>query len=348
MNHPPRLTAAQLAELVGGELVGRSDVLLAGVRPLERAGPGDLSFLASARYLPYFERSNAGAVLLGLDFRDLGTGPATRIVVPDPYAALAVAIRELNPEPSVEWGVDSTARIGTGARWLGRVSLGARAVLGEGAQLGRDCVIGPYAVIGDGARLGDGCHVHASVEVCAGTILGNRVVLHSGARVGTPGFGYHRTAAGHARMPHTGGCLIGDDVEIGANTTIDKGSVDNTVIGEGTKIDNLVQVAHNVKIGKRCLIMAQVGIAGSTDVEDDVVLAGQAGLAGHLKVGRGARVAAQSGVIGDVPAGTTVSGYPARRHRNVLRQAAAVKRLAPLVNRIERMVQQDGEHQEQQ
>jgi UDP-3-O-[3-hydroxymyristoyl] glucosamine N-acyltransferase len=164
------------------------------------------------------------------------------------------------------------------------------------------------------------------------------VVVKPGARIGTDGFGWVDLDGTRRRVPHVGTCRVGDDVEIGANSTVDRGSLGATVIGNGTKIDNLVHIGHNVRIGARCVIMAQVGIAGTTTLEDDVVIAGQAGLAGQLRVGRGARLAAQSGVIGDIPAGATVSGYPARDHRSVLRQTAALARLTPLVTPLERLV----------
>lgn len=336
------LTARQVAQLVGGELIGPADIELAGVAPLERAGPGDLTFLASRRYLPYFQRSSAGAVVLAPTFRDEPAGPATRIVVREPLAAVARVLERLFPTPPPAWGVAPGAAIGRGARWRGRIALAAGAVLGRDARLGADCVIGPGAIVEDGATLGDRCRLEAHAVVHAGAELGNGVVLRAGARVGKPGFAFTPGEAGPRRVPHIGRCVLGDDVEVGANTTIDRGSVGDTRVGAGTKIDNLVQIGHNVRVGARCLIMAQVGIAGSTVVDDDVMLAGQVGLADHLHVGRGARLAAQSGVIGDVPAGATVSGYPARDHRAVLRQTAALGRLAPLVNTLERLAARHG------
>ncbi|NIM48197.1 MAG: UDP-3-O-(3-hydroxymyristoyl)glucosamine N-acyltransferase [Gemmatimonadales bacterium] len=333
------LTAGQVAQLVGGELVGRHDVVLAGVAPLDRAGPGDLSFLASGRYLAYFRRARAGAVLLTPVFRDEAAGPATRIVVTDAVQALGRALHALYPETPPQWGVHHTAQIGQGTCWTGRLAVGPGAVLGRNVRLGDHCVVGPHAVVEDNVTLGQGCRIEAHAVVHAGALLGDRVLVRTGARVGGKGFGFAQTKNGPEPIPQVGRCVIGDDVEVGANTTIDRGSLDDTVIGPATKMDNLVQIAHNVRIGARCIIMAQVGVAGSTVVEDEVLLAGQAGLADHLTVGRGARVAAQSGVIGDIAPGATVSGYPARSHRAVLRQAAAVARLTPLVASIERMIQ---------
>jgi UDP-3-O-[3-hydroxymyristoyl] glucosamine N-acyltransferase len=331
------LTAGQVARLVQGELIGRDDVELAGVAPLDRAGPRELAVLAGTRYVPLLRRSGAGALLVTPALSTVPAGPETRIVVAQPQRALRAVLDVLHPRQPVTWAVHATARLGRGVRWSGRIAVGPNTEIGTGTVLGADCVIGAHAVIGERVRMGSACRVGAHAVVVAGTQAGDRVVIQPGARVGGEGFRFLPGGDGGGRMPHVGRCLLGDEVEVGANSTIDRGSIGDTVIGPGTKIDNLVQVAHNVRIGARCIIMAQTGIAGSTTVEDDVVLAGQAGLAGHLTVHRGARVAAQGGVIGDVPAGETVSGYPARRHREVLRQAAALKRLTPLVDRLERM-----------
>ncbi len=330
-----RLTAGEIAKLAGGKLVGDGDILISGVCSLEKAGPGDLSFLATARFLAEFRRSLAGAVLVPPDFASESEGPRTRIIVDSPRGALTRVLSVFAPTESPAWGIHHTARVGAGVRWRERIAVADGAAIGRDVRLGANCVLGPYVVIGAGARIGDECRIHAHAVVEASVTLGDRVVLHAGARIGTPGFGYVRSDSGHERIPHVGGCVIGDDVEIGSNTTIDCGGIDDTVVGAGTKIDNLVQVAHHVRIGRRCLIMAQVGIAGSSVVGDDVVLAGQAGLADHLTVGKEARVAAQSGVIGDVAPGSVVSGYPARNHREVLRHQAALKRLAPLSRRLE-------------
>ncbi len=334
-----RVTAAEIAALVGGQVIGHPDASVVGVASLDEAGPDDLSFLASATYLPYFQASSAGVVLVAPAFREAATGPATYIVVSDPRRALARILDELAPSPPPAWGIAGTARIGRGCRWTGRIVIGEYAVLGSGVTLGRDCTLGPGVGVGDGALLGDDCRIGAAAMIAPGAVLGNRVVVKPGARVGTPGFAWVGTGTQRSHLRHVGACRIGNDVEIGANATVDRGSVGATVIGDGTKIDNLVHVAHNVRIGAGCVIMAQVGIAGSTIVEDDVLIAGQAGLAGQLRVGRAARLAAQSGVIGDIPAGATVSGYPARDHRTVLRHTAVVARLAPIVTTLERLAQ---------
>jgi UDP-3-O-[3-hydroxymyristoyl] glucosamine N-acyltransferase len=195
-------------------------------------------------------------------------------------------------------------------------------------------------VLGDGVAVGDDTQLYPGVTLYAGTALGKRVIVHAGAVLGSDGFGYIPGQGGepHRKIPHVGRCLIGDDIEIGANTCIDRGSVDDTVIGSGTKIDNLVHIAHNVRIGARCLIMAQAGVAGSVQVEDDVIIGGQAGISDHLTIGRGARLLVQSGHIADVPAAATMFGTPSRAHREYLRAQVAMYRLAKIVGELEDLV----------
>ena len=314
---------------------------VAGVAPLERAGPGDLSFLASPRYVPYFERTSASVVLVAPAFESAGGGegggPGTRIVVADPYAALLVVLPVLYPQAVWEAGIHPTAVVGRGATWQEPVAIGPHAVLGHAVQLGKNVRIGAGCVLGDGVAVGDDTQLFPGVTLYSGTALGKRVIVHAGAVLGSDGFGYipGKDGEAHRKIPHVGRCLIGD--------CIDRGSVDDTVIGSGTKIDNLVHIAHNVRIGARCLIMAEAGIAGSCQVEDDVIIAGQTGIGDHITIGRGARLLVQSGIIADVPAGVTVSGYPARPHRELLRAQAAMYRLAKIVDELEALVQPEPE-----
>jgi len=333
------LSAGEIAALTGGRLVGAAEVTVARVHSLQHAQPGDLSFLASARYLPYFQQTRATVVLVKPEFA-AAPGPATRVVVPNPQGALLSLIPVLHPEPPWTPGIHPTAQVGTGTRWEDPVALGAHVVLGCDVRLGRNVRIGAGSVIGDGVAIGDDTQLFPHVVCYAGTVVGRRVILHAGVRLGSDGFGYVRDerGEGHLKIPHVGRCIIEDDVEIGANTTVDRGSVDDTVVGAGTKIDNLVQVGHNVRIGARCLLMAQVGIGGSTVVGDDVILAGQVGLIDHLVIGKGARVAAKSGPYGDVEPGVVVSGIPARAHRETLRAQAALYRLAKIVDQLEGLV----------
>ena len=339
------ITAQEIAALTGGRLTGpgTGDVRVVAVAPIDRAGPADLSFLASSKYLPHFRRSRAAAVLCKAEFAETPGGPAVRIVVPDAHAALLAILPVLYPPPVWQPGVHPTAVIGRGATWQDPVAIGPHVTLGRDVHLGRNVRLGAGCVLGDGVQVGDDVELYPRVTVYSGTEIGSRVILHAGAVLGSDGFGYVPGQRGELprKIPQVGRCLIGDDVEIGANSTVDRGSVDDTVIGPGTKIDNLVQVAHNVRVGARCLIAAMVGIAGSTHVGDDVFLAGQVGLSDHLVIGNRVRVTVQGGVIGDLPDGATVSGYPARNHREYLRAQGALYRLAKIVDDLEALVRRD-------
>jgi UDP-3-O-[3-hydroxymyristoyl] glucosamine N-acyltransferase len=283
--------------------------------------------------------TNAGVVLVDPEFRDVPGGRGTRIIVKQPLEKLLSLLPRLYPETPPAPGVAATARIGKGANLGERVSIGEYAVIGAGARIGNDVAIGAHSVVGEKATIGDGSRLWPDVTLYPGVTLGRGVAVHSGARIGCDGFGYVFRDGVHTKIPHVGRCIIGDDVEIGANTTIDRGSIDDTVVGNGTKIDNLVHIAHNVRIGEKCLIMAQVGVAGSVTIGDGAILAGQAGISGHLSIGAGARLAAQAGVFGDIPAGETWSGYPARPHRESLRASAALFKLAGMIRRLETLLE---------
>jgi UDP-3-O-[3-hydroxymyristoyl] glucosamine N-acyltransferase len=332
------LTAASIADLVGGKLVGDGGATVDAIAPLDRAGPRDLSFLANERYASQFAEAKAGVVLISPELAD-AVGPArTRIVVPKPHEALLAVLPKLYREPLSPAGVHSAARLGRGARLGAGVSIAAGAVLGNGCQIGNGTMIGANVVIGDGVSIGAKCKLFPNVVVYSGSRLGDRVAIHGGAVIGSDGFGYVSRDNVHHKIPHVGRCIIENDVEIGANTTVDRGSISDTVIGAGTKIDNLVQIAHNVRIGSLCLIVAQAGIAGSAILEDGVVVGGQAGLGGHITIGAGARIAAQAGVFGDIPAGETWSGYPARPHKEALRAQAALFKLSRIMRPLERLL----------
>jgi len=332
------LTAQAVADLVGGRLLGDGDVRVDSIRPLSRAGPEALSFAVSARYATDLSRSRAGAVLIPEELAEGPSGPPARIVVRDPYQALVRVIRALFPVHTPESGIDPTARIGPGARLGPGVFIGPQVVLGRDVQLGARTRLAEHVSLGDGVVVGDDVVLGPGAVCYAGTRLGNRVVLKAGAVIGGDGFGYLSDGTGHIRIPHVGGCVLEDDVEIGSNTCIDRGSIDDTVIGRGTKVDNLVQVGHNVRIGERCLIMAGVGIAGSTRIGNDAILAGHVGVTDHLVIGDRAQIAAKSAVFGNVPAGSSLSGHPARPNRQFLRAQAAMYRLAPIVDKLEELV----------
>ena len=337
------LTADDIARLVRGTLAGDGGATVTGIAPLDRASDADLSFLANGKYADAALASSAPVLLVSPDLAEVPTRARATIVVPRPHEALlAILPRFYETALPSGQGVHPTARLGRGVTLGEEVSIGAYAVIGDGAELGDRVVVEPHAVVGAGARIGADSILWPGVVIYPAAQLGERVLVHAGARVGCDGFGYVPGEGGHRKIPHVGRCVIEDDVEIGANSTIDRGSIDDTVVGQGTKIDNLVHVGHNVRIGRRCLIMAQVGIAGSTRVEDDVILAGQVGLSGHVTVGQGARLGAQAGVFGDIPAGETWSGYPARPHRESLRASAALFKLAGMMKRLERLLDGGG------
>ena len=332
------LTAASIADLVGGTLTGDANAVVDAIAPLDRAGARDLSFLATERYASQFAESKVGVVLIAPALANT-EGPArTRIVVAKPHEALLKVLPKLYRQPTAVPGVHPTAQIGRGARIGSGVSIGPGSVVGEGSAIGEGTIVGANVVIGAGVEVGVHCNLFPNVVLYAGSRLGDRVAIHSGAVIGSDGFGYVYRDNAHQKIPHVGRCIIENDVEIGANTTIDRGSISDTVVGAGTKIDNLVQVAHNVRIGRLCLIVAQAGIAGSAILEDGVVIGGQAGLGGHITIGKGARIAAQGGVFGDIPAGETWSGYPARPHKEALRAQAALFKLSRIMRPIERLL----------
>ncbi|MFW6201589.1 MAG: UDP-3-O-(3-hydroxymyristoyl)glucosamine N-acyltransferase [Gemmatimonadota bacterium] len=328
------LRASEIAELVDGTLEG-GDAEIEGVAPLDRAGPSDLSFLADARYLAYLDDSSAGTVLVAKSLaRRALEGGRSRIVVDDAHRALAKVLPRLYPERERRAaGVHPTAVVGA-SRLGAEVAIGPYTVIGEGVTIGDRVRIGAHAVIGDGCEIAEDAELHAHVTLYPGVRVGERAILHSGVRVGVDGYGYVTEDGAHRKIPQVGSCTIGADVEIGANSTIDRGSVGATEIGDGVKIDNLVHIGHNVRVGENSMIIAQTGIAGSTTIGRRVTLAGQVGVSGHVEIGDDATLAAQAGVFGDVPAGAVYSGYPARPHREALRAQATLFRLPKLLRRL--------------
>ncbi len=324
---PFRLDA--LARIAGAELIpadagGRE---MRDVAALDAAGPDEVSFLDNPRYVAQFRTSRAGACLVEpARAKDAPQGMAL-LVTAAPYHAYARVAQALHPEPapssthSPAAAIHPTARLGEGT------SVAPAAVIGAGAEIGRNCAIGPGAYVGPGCVIGDDTRIGPGASVRY-ALIGARVRIFAGARLGEDGFGFAPDPAGHVKVPQLGRVIVGDDVEIGANATIDRGAGPDTVIGPGCRIDNLVQIGHNVRLGRGCVIVAQTGISGSTVLEDFVVVGGQGGLTGHLRIGAGARIAAQAGVMRDVAPGETVGGSPAVPQRQWLRQVAALARLA--------------------
>lgn len=334
------LTAEAVAHLVGGELRGDPTVRVLRVAALDRARADELSFFANPRYQEEFANSRAGLVLIAPELADHPGGPACRIVVAKPQAAMLLVLPALYPPPPREQGIHASAVIGRGARLGTDVAIGAHSVIGDGAVLGDRVVIGALCDVGRNVSIGADSHLVSSVTVYAGSVLGARVRLHAGVRVGSDGFGYVPSAAGIQKVPHVGRCIIEDDVEVGANSTIDRGSIADTVIGAGTKLDNLVMIAHNVRLGRMCLIAAQSGIAGSTRLGDGCMIGGQVGVTGHLELGKNVKLGAGSGVMDDIPDGEMWSGAPARPHRDWLKATSAFYKLADRMREIERQLRE--------
>lgn len=331
------MNASEIARLLDAELEGGADPDIRGVAPLERAGPEDLSIVARGRYLPYVQSSSAGLLLLSSELADRVPSDRPRIVLEDAHAALVALLPKLYPEPEWEPGVDPSATVAPDATLGAGVYVGPGAVIGRASRVGAGTRVGALTVIGAECELGEGVVLHPHVTLYDGTRVGDRTVIHSGSRIGADGFGYAAVGGLPRKIPQVGRCEIGADVEIGANVTIDRGSIGTTEIGDHTKIDNLVQVGHNVRIGAGSIIAAQVGISGSSRLGRGVTIGGQAGIGGHVEIGDGATVAGQAGVFGDVPAGETWSGYPARPHRESLRTHANMGRVQELRERVGRL-----------
>ncbi len=309
------------------------DVEIVRVASLEQAQPGDLTFLANPRYHSQLVGTRASAVILSNG--DASAAPCAILRSDNPYRSFAQAVALFHQPVPPARGVDRLSSIAADASLGADVSVGPFVVIGAGAVIGARSVIYPNVVIGAGARVGEDCILHAHASLRDGVVLGNRVIIQNGAVIGSDGFGFVRQPDGsHLKIPQYADVVIEDDVEIGANTTIDRPAIGETRIRAGTKIDNLVQVAHGVSIGRNVLLAAQVGIAGSVTIEDDVVLAGQVGVSGHLKLGKGVVATAQTGIPNSVPAGSFISGYPAVPNREWLKSSAVVRQLPALRKRI--------------
>jgi len=325
------LTVGELARRVSGSVVGDEDAVIRGVSSIEEAETGDIVFAESPRFLSQAERSRASAIVA---FLDATTPDKPLIKVDNPRYAFAQILDLFAPRLEAEPGIHPTAVIGRDCQIAPDASIGACAVVGDGVRIGARTVVFPGCGIGPNCVIGEDCVLRANVTLYHGCVLHNRVIIHSGTVVGADGFGYMRIGDESHKVPQVGIVEIEDQVEIGACCTIDRAKTGATVIGARTKIDNLVHIAHNVKVGPDCIIVAQVGVAGSIELGRGVMIAGQAGLKDHVKVGDGAVILAQAGVFGDIEAGAVVSGYPARPHRERLRQDAAAASLPEYVRRL--------------
>ena len=326
-----RLKLKDIASRLDCRIEGESDVDIRRIAGIEEAAPGDLTFFVNPKYAALVGQTRASAVILSDRAEVTPPSGVAVLRAANPYLAFARAAELFAPPPAIAPGIHPLASVAATATVASDAAVAAFVSIGAGARVGARTILFPHVTIGDAATIGDDCILHARVSVRERVTLGNRIVVQDGAVIGSDGFGFARTPEGtHHKIPQAGGVVIEDDVEIGANTTIDRPAVGETRIGAGSKIDNLVQVAHGVKIGKGVLLAAQVGIAGSTRLEDNVTLAGQVGVAGHLTIGSGVIATAQTGIPNSVEPGKMISGYPAIDNRDWLKSSAVFRRLPEL------------------
>jgi UDP-3-O-[3-hydroxymyristoyl] glucosamine N-acyltransferase len=330
-----RQKLADIATQVQGELIGDGSCIIESVAPLDEADTGSISVLINARHSRRLESTRATAVIVS---REIDQAPVPIIRVASPEVALATLLSTyfVGHRPA-EDGIHQTARIHPAADVDEEADVGPYVSIGPHTSVGRNARIGAGVAVGAHCRIGAGTWIFANTTLYDRVSLGEGVIIHSGTVIGSDGFGYFQGGSGARKIPQVGGVEIGDEVEIGANTTIDRATMGLTRIGRGTKIDNLVQIGHNVFIGDHVTICAQVGIAGSTVVEAGSLIGGQAGLSDHIQVGAGSRIGGQAGVTKSIPGGSTVSGYPARPHNQARRIEAAVKRLPDLLQQIQNL-----------
>jgi UDP-3-O-[3-hydroxymyristoyl] glucosamine N-acyltransferase len=322
------LKLSELAERLGCRLEGDPAIEVRRVAGLDQAGAGDVTFLAHVRYTSAVQQTHASAVILS---EDAPAAPCAMLRTPHPYLVFARALALLSPVDRPAPGVHHLASVAQDVALGEDVSIGPFASIGAGSSVGRRTIVHPHAYIGPNARIGDDCVIHAHVSIREGTVIGNRVVIQNGAVVGSDGFGFApRPDGSYEKIPQISNVVIEDDVEIGANTAIDRPALGETRIGPGAKIDNLVQVAHGVTIGRNTVLSAQVGIAGSCRIGDHVILAGQVGVADHVTIGHGTRATAQTGIPNSVPDKSFVSGYPAIDNRDWLKASAIFRNLPDL------------------
>jgi len=334
-------TLADLAARVGGEVEGDGQVMIRSAAPIETAGPEQICFVANAKYLKFLETTTAGAVVLA------PAVPCDRIPIlrhPNPYYVFAQIVDLLFPDQRlVAVGIDPAAVIDPEAIVDPLAAVGPFCHINRGAVVGAGCQLVSGVYLGERAQLGSNCLIYPGVKIMKECRVGDRVILHPGVVIGSDGFGFAESPQGLKKIKQVGWVEIGDDVEIGSNTTVDRGALGPTRIGRGTKVDNLVQIGHNVEIGQHCIIVSQVGISGSTKLGNGVILAGQAGLVGHIELGDGARVGAQSGVAKSIPPGRSMFGSPAREAMASMRIDAALSRLPELLKRVRKIEKKLGD-----
>lgn len=332
-------SVAEVAAACGGRVVGDGDLRLSGVRSLEGAGPDALSFVNEDRALARATASAAGALLA----RSAAALPGRIVIeVPDPPASLVRVLFLFHPARVARPGIHPTAVVEAGAFVDPSAEIGPYAVVGDGSRVEANAIVGAHVVVGARCRIGALSWLHPHAVLYDDVLLGDRVEIHSGAVLGADGFGYATTEKGLVKIPQVGGVTIGDDVEVGANTCIDRAALESTQVGAGTKIDDLVMLGHNVQVGRNDVLCAQAGVAGSAVIGDGVVLGGQVGVAGHIHVGNGVKAQAQSGIGRDVPAGEALHGTPAFGYREYQKSHIEFRRLPETARLVRRLAEQAG------
>lgn len=330
-----KLTLEEIAKVTGGELFGEAGIIITGISGIKEARKGDITFLANFKYAPLLHTTRASAVITS---REIANSSKPLIKTDNPSLAFAKVVSLIAPDNIKRpQGIHPTAVISPRAKLSDNVAIGPYAIIEDDVRIEQGTIICGACFIGHQARIGKNCLIYPHVSVRERVEIGERVIIHSGTVVGCDGFGFAMVKGAQEKIPQIGTVVIGDDVEIGANVTIDRARFDRTIIGKGTKIDNLVQIAHNVVIGENCIIVAQAGISGSTTLGKEVILAGQVGVVGHVHIGEGAIVAAQAGVTKSIPPYTKISGYPAKPHAEAKRVNACLQRLPQAYKRIRKL-----------
>jgi len=344
------ITLKEVAQILSAEIDGDENCVISGLAGIDRAGPGDITFVANPKYTQYIATTKASAIVCASDTVAEGKN---LLKVENPYLAYAKALRFLNPAPPETGTIDPNAVIADDVRMGDNVTVYPFAYIGEGCRLGDNVTVYPHCFIGKNVSLGDGTVVHPNVTIGDRCKIGKRVIIHAGSVIGSDGFGFARDGAAYYKIPQLGIVQIDDDVEIGAGNTIDRAAMERTWIKRGTKTDNLVHIAHNVIIGEDCCVVAQTGISGSTKIGDRVIMGGQSATVGHIAIGNDVKVAARAGVSADVPEGQIVSGAPHMPHMQWLRMTRTLPKLpqmnrtlGQLTKRIEALENELRQHQE--
>lgn len=336
------LKLEEIAKIVQGKIEGNKNILIKGVAGLNEARKEEITFLSDTKYLPQLEKTKAGAVIVP---ENIIFPEKNLIKVKNPYLAFVKLLNLVNKKSGLgrhPQGIHPTVIVGKNVNLSKGIALGAYTVIEDNVEIGQGTVIYPLCSIGKGTKIGKNCLIYSSVSIREKINIGNNVIIHSGTVIGSDGFGFLTVKDKHKKIPQIGSVEIGNNVEIGANCAIDRATVGKTRIGSGTKIDNLVQIGHNVEIGENCILSAQVGIAGSTKIGNNVIFGGQSGVSDHVTIGNNVRIAARAGVISNLPNNITVSGFPAREHKKMLKIQALTDRLPELYQYIRRMRKHQG------